>query len=81
MPRVPMIDLDGNRTLASQAGALVLIEKGYELADGEPEPTDLSELTRSKLDEIAASLGVEEPEKLQNKAAVIAAIEAAQDEE
>lgn len=49
---------------------------------GEPPPVgppvDLSEKSRKQLDELACGLGVENPEKLPNKPAVIAAIEAAQ---
>lgn len=38
MPRIPLIAPDGSRTLATEAGAEVLIERGYELADAEPQP-------------------------------------------
>lgn len=40
-------------------------------ADGDP---DLSKLSRDDLDALATSLGIESPEKLPNKAAVVAAI-------
>lgn len=39
--------------------------------------TDLTELTRDQLDQAARDAGVDAPEKLQNKDAVIAAIAAA----
>lgn len=62
-----------------------VLEEGYTLDDArawleealtEPEERDLGELTREQLNEQARALGVNEPEKLQNKGEVIAAIEA-----
>lgn len=48
--------------------------KGWTLVDGQP---DLDRKTRDELNAIAVEKGVEAPEKLENKAAVIAAIERA----
>jgi hypothetical protein len=79
MRRIPLIDPNGSRVLATEAGAARLTaECGYRLANA-PEPTpepDLVEMFRRDLDAMARELGVEEPEKLPNKPAVIAAIEA-----
>lgn len=48
-----------------------------ERVEGSPEPK-LEDLTRTQLEEKALALGIAEPEKLANKAAIIEAINAAQ---
>ena len=47
--------------------------------DPAPDETPLTDLTRKALNEIAAELGVEQPEKLKTKALVVDAIERARD--
>lgn len=48
-------------------------------AEEESEPIDKSEYTRAELDELARDAGVEHPEDLPNKDAVVAAIDEARD--
>lgn len=56
-----------------------LVKQGILPAAAEATETDedLSSLNREQLDELAAKVGVEEPEKLKSKADIIAAIQAA----
>ena len=57
---------------------IVRYQDGQPLEEGALEqPTDLTKMTRARLNREAAKLGVEHPEQLQNKQAVIDTITAA----
>lgn len=56
------------------------VEQELDAAEDEPsDEDDLDSKTRPELNELAASLGIEDPDKLANKGAVVDAIRAAQE--
>lgn len=67
---------DGSETTVSRAAwqHTYQYRAGWALVDDQP---DLASKTRDELNAIAAEKGVADPDKLDNKAAVIAAIEGA----
>ena len=74
--RVTVTRPDGSETTVSRKAyeGVYQYREGWTLVDDQP---DLDKKTRDELNAIAAEKGVESPEKLDNKAAVIAAIEKA----
>jgi hypothetical protein len=56
------------------------VEHAVDQVDEQPSDEDLDALKREDLDKLALELGVEDPDKLPNKGAVIEAIEARRSE-